>query len=178
LLKERNNKLSIDTTIENDVTTIEHAQIPEAKSPEIYFGAWRNERLGNGPQFIEGEHVYERPSFLEKNKVYFVGLWDTFQQFAQNKSVNASILFVYEAKNVNIVASSSASVEVIVTIDDSPVPLEMRGKHITEQNGETILRIKDEQLYEIIQDISGVSEHSLKLEVLKPGLDVFTFTFG
>src|SRR6185295_16007802 len=78
----------------------------EVKSPETYFGAERNEYLGNGKQFKEGVQMLSTPEKVFQNTLYLTGTWDFKPEFAKNTSQSAKIQFYYSAKNVYFVAAA------------------------------------------------------------------------
>jgi len=128
-----------------------------AKSPETYFGSARNNQ--------------------QKNLLFPNDSWDITPEFAQNNSANASIVYTYTAKDVFFVAESDTETVVEVLRDDKPLGSEAGTDIIKTPDGKSILKIKEARLYKIIQ--SGKSEtQKLELRIQKPGLKVFTFTFG
>ncbi len=149
---------------EEMVTPSEVVEVDFSKveSPEVYFGSSRNEFLENGNAFKEGVQSFEEPETLEKNKLYLVGDWDITSEYAQNQTPNAKILFRYEAKNVYLVGSSENGVSIKILKD---------GELIQE------LTIQKEELYHLVLD-SEYGEHTLEIQIVSPGLNAFTFTFG
>jgi cytochrome c biogenesis protein CcdA/thiol-disulfide isomerase/thioredoxin len=149
---------------EVDLDTDLIPEVPLARgvgSPEIYFGAWRNERLANGPQETEGVQTLTLPTNIELNKLYLSGVWDITREYAEGKS-EGSIVFKYKAKDIHMVASSEEPIEAKVYQDGVFV------KTIT---------IEEDGLYTLMQNqISG--EHTIEIRLPKPGLKAFTFTFG
>lgn len=132
------------------------------QSPETYFGALRNEFLGNGTQHTSGIQTLTLPDRIQSNQVYLSGNWGFRDDFAYNTKAPAKIVYKYSAKNVYLVGSADQPVRVKVTLDGKVV------KTIT---------IKDDQLYPIIEG-TEYGEHTLELDVLDPVLHAFTFTFG
>lgn len=102
-----------------------------------------------------------------------VGDWDIQQEYAENKVAGAKIIYKYKAKEVYLVASSKDPVKVKVIKDGKIVGAE-KGEDVGEDG---IMTIKEDRLYKIIQD-SNYGQYTLDLEILSPGLKVFTFTFG
>ncbi|MBP9757886.1 MAG: redoxin family protein [Candidatus Pacebacteria bacterium] len=133
-------------------------------SPEIYFGAWRNNNFGNGTQKSEGVQVLKtpKPMPLKKNVLYLYGTWDIKFEFARNTSANAEITFNYDAKNVYMVARAEKPVRVRISID---------GEFKQE------ITVREDKLYDIVMG-EDYGEHVLDIKIVDPGLDVYTFTFG
>ncbi len=135
----------------------------KVQSPETYFGASRNEYLGNGVAGKSGEQIFSLPPSLKENKLYLSGTWDMGTEQATSKSPG-SIVYKYNAQNVYLVANSSLPKGTIVTIKRDGVFV----KTIT---------IKEDMLYTLVDDTSyGV--HILEIEIPNAGLSAFAFTFG
>ncbi|HEY4521015.1 MAG TPA: redoxin family protein [Candidatus Paceibacterota bacterium] len=147
----------------------------ELGSPEIYFGAARNERLGNGSKGRTGEQTLVVPRELDANALYLGGSWNLAEEYAANTSANAQIQFPYKAKNVYFVAApADGPIKIKVTRDGGQPLGEARGADIGE-NGE--VTISQDGLYHLIGD-SDYGIHTIEIEVLSPGLEAYTFTFG
>lgn len=176
LLEERSILLNMQEKIPKEITQFEDNQtlsVEKPISPEIYFGAARNVYLGNGQKQKTGLQSLKDPQGIKTNILYLVGDWDFNNEFAENKSGAAKIVFRYQAKDVYIVASSASKVKVNVFLDGKPLDKES-GQDIVQSS----LFIKEDRLYKIIQDPNGWQERTLELIIETPGLHVFTFTFG
>jgi thiol-disulfide isomerase/thioredoxin len=174
LLEERMKKLGMSDSV--DKTVVKPSGISErsqnATSPEVYFGASRNELLGEGTKFQEGEQDLKASVTRSLNTLYLDGKWNIHNEYAENKSKNARIIFQYEAKDVYMVASSVEGVTLRIKID---------GKDVGELAGEDVkdgkVRVKNDQLYKLIQGEKS-EVHQLEIIIENPGLKAFTFTFG
>jgi len=133
------------------------------RSPEIYFGSARNNYLGNGKSRTPGLQTLGTPSGIKTNILYLEGEWNFTDEFAENKSPRAKIIFRYKAQKVFFVASSENGVRATIFRDGLPY-------------GAPILIQKD-SLYRLIED-SEPGEHTLEIIIEDPGLKAFTFTFG
>lgn len=142
-------------------------------SPETYFGAMRNEYLGNGEQGKTGLQTLTVPSVPALNTLYLGGAWNLEQEFAENQTANAQITYMYSAKNVYFVASADKPVKIKVTRDGRPLGSE-RGADVDE-NGEAT--IQEDRLYELVRG-ADYGTHVLEITVKTPGLKAYTFTFG
>ena len=144
-----------------------------SRSPEIYFGAGRNDYMGSGQQGRVGVQTLAAPSgTMADDNFYLVGTWDFQPEFAESKS-DGHLLFRYRAMNVYMVASSDKPMTVRVLRDGKPVSDDIAGADV--HGG--LVTIGDERLYHLIKEGEG-SEHHLDLEIIGPGLKAFTFTFG
>jgi thiol-disulfide isomerase/thioredoxin len=163
LLKERPEKFGDTTAVESDMTKPANVIVAgRVGSPEVYFGAGRNEYLANGKQGTIGEQIFTPPAKTKLNELYLGGTWNIQNEFSQNTKAGDKILFRYSAKNVYMVASSESSVEIVIKQDGKVI------KTIT---------VKSDDLYSLIQN-PDAGEHELEIEVKGAGLKAFTFTFG
>ncbi len=177
LLKERADMLGeekniTDVLASSNIPTVDN----RAGSPEIYFGAWRNDAFGSGVPRVEGVKTFPIPGATKSNVLYLSGTWNITKEYAE--SVSASrVHFLYTGKSVYFVAGASPSVEMEVLLDGAPVPQGKRGTDIVVRDGKTYLTVSENHLYKIIED-SSQETHVLEFVIPKPGLQAFTFTFG
>lgn len=150
----------------------------EVGSPEIYFGAARNERLSNGQPYRRGEQKFVAPSVFNLNELNLVGTWNLSDESARSTVPGSQILFRYRAQNVYFVASSEKLNKIEVLRDGLPLSKEIAGSDIVFSNGRSYLLINEDRLYNIIKDSIGSGEHTLQFIIENPGLEAFTFTFG
>ncbi len=146
-------------------------------SPEVYFGSDRNEYLSNGAAGKSGSQRLVLPRSAKLNELYLGGTWEFTGEYAVSKSA-ASILYRYGAQDVYFVGSADSDVKIVVTQDGAPLSKDVAGTDIEFENGQSILHIKADRLYNIIKGTGAVSEHTLQLEIQSPGLKAYTFTFG
>jgi len=149
----------IQELLEKDVSlsSIEEESV-KAGSPETYFGASRNSLLANGEARKIGVQNFTIPETIDKNMLYLGGDWDIRNEYASNLSAGAKIVFPYTSMKVFMVAGSEEGVRIKV-------------------NGSEEIYIKEEKLYKLLEWDDAI-EGVLEIEVLDPGLEVFTFTFG
>ncbi len=178
LLEERMNILGMQGVIEKNIAEPEKAEGADLflrKSPEVYLGASRNELLGSGKDGAIGLQAFQAPQSVKGDTLYLVGDWNIENEFAENKSKNAKIIFRYKGKKVFFVAGS-----------DTPVPIRVLrdGKLLLDEVGDDITNtaqsegtINEHRLYRLIDD-SEYGEHTLEIIIENPGLKAFTFTFG
>ena len=168
--EEINQKIGVP----RDVSEISFRQI---ESPEIYFGASRNEFLGNGTIGAIGKQSLETPKEIQLNTLYLAGDWDFQSEFVENQSTNAKIIFRYKAKDVYFVASAPQATKIKILRDGKTLEAKFKGADITISGGESFGTIKEDRLYKIIED-QTYGEHTLEIIIENPGLKAFTFTFG
>lgn len=163
-LSERIQVLNMAGNVATDIvrpTGTLQVDSPKSLSPETYFGAKRNE-FGNGVSSKTGLQTFSRPANINPNLANLSGDWDIKEEFAENKSKGAKIVFSYRAKIVYLVAGA-----------DKPVTVEVR----RDGNLVKTIQVQTHQLYSLIEEQS-YSEHTLELIIQTPGLQAFTFTFG
>jgi len=108
------------------------------KIPEIYFGAARNNYLGNGRANSNGLQNLSEPSEISTNMLYLAGEWEFQDEFAQNINPGAKIIIRYNAKNVHFVASATNNVTIRVFRDGKPPAA---GNDVSIRNGSSIVNI-------------------------------------
>ncbi len=181
LLKERMTVLKINESITTEISKPANAvnvDFTKVGSPEVYFGAARNDYLGNGIQHAVGiQNLSEPlPMAIKLNTLYLVGSWNFQDEFAENENPQAKIIFRYSAKSVYIVASSMNGATLQIFRDGKPLGSEAGGD-VVMRNGLSIVNVSESRLYRLVED-QRYGEHTLEITVETPGLQAFTFTFG
>jgi len=170
LLQERSEKLNLQVDMQasnpNDITGVDFRRIA---TPEIYFGyTFARGNLGSPEGFTpELVNTYSVPDQLEASKAYLVGEWLNKGDYSESVS-NGTILIVYSAKAVNIVASSGERVELSILLDSAEIK--------PEDVGSDGIIVSEEKLYNIITT-PDYGAHSLEIAV-PAGFRIYTFTFG
>jgi thiol-disulfide isomerase/thioredoxin len=178
LLTERAQILGTDpNAIPTSTLGMQAPNLNDILSPETYFGAARNSLLANGTFFVNGEQKLVAPSAdaIAGNKLYLGGTWNFADQYAQNVTASATILYKYDAANVYIVAAGAANGTVIDVLQDG-VPIGAADAGSDVHNGK--LTVSGNKLYNLVKNSNGGGMHTLQLMVESPGLQAFTFTFG
>jgi thiol-disulfide isomerase/thioredoxin len=174
LLWERADALGINVTFANTTVAPGNAMAVDftrVGSPETYFGSAKNEYLGNGQQFTAGLQTLVRPAALQTNVLYLTGPWNFTGEYAESAG-NCSIIYQYNAKNVYFVASAPDPTDVTVLLDGNPI-----GSAAGADVNEGVVTVRDQRLYSLVQG-SDYGVHTLELDIVKPGLQAYTFTFG
>ena len=169
LLEERMKVLGEEGSIETALTE-EVEKTSRPNSPETYFGASRNELLGNGPQHAVGSQSFYLPEKLRKNTLYLDGVWSITAEYAENVLGGAKVVYRFEAKEVNFVAGAATPVQVLVLVDGEPA-------NGVDVDAEGYVTIEDEQLYNLVR-FEENEEHTIQIIPQEEGLQAFTFTFG
>lgn len=184
-LMERNSRRGLDDNGVMLPTTKIEAVTTSAGSPETYFGALRNEYLGNGSIGKVGVQSLSEPLSVSANTLYLIGKWNIQNEYAESTSDVGSgsvgsnrIDYLYNAKSVYFVAGKAGgNVTIEVTIDGKPLDASNKGKDVFIKDGRSFITISENRLYGIIQaDTAG--KHLLEFIIKNPGLQAYTFTFG
>jgi thiol-disulfide isomerase/thioredoxin len=175
LLQERKQRLRMDNEIASGIVRPDNVEEADTRprSPEAYFGSARNQYLGNGKAFKEGAQSLDVPSSIEGNMLYLGGEWEMNDEYAQNKSAEARIIFKYRGEKVFLVADSDEAVTMRIVRDGQPIG-DAAGSDV--QNG--TVEVQASQLYRIVEDPKGYGTHTLEIIIENPGVRAFAFTFG
>ena len=181
LLDERDERLGLvpgfSTDLVNPSNVISQVQ---TNSPETYFGSNRNQYLGNGDVGKVGVQSFSLPTTFSDNIFYFGGSWDVESEYATSQSSGSSITYTFNATKMYFVAGSVDQTKPVmaeVTLDGEPVPSNLRGSDIIEQNGKTYIDVGSDRLYNLING-NSLMHHTLQITALGSGLQAYTFTFG
>lgn len=172
-LAERAARLGVGIVATSTVT-ITPTNVSGVQSPETYFGASRNEYLGNGVRGVPGKQMFTVPTQLEGNTLYLGGNWSITPEYAE-ASAGASIVFAYGARDVYMVATNAgAPVKIKVFQDGTPIG-NAAGADVNPKTSEAV--IAGDRLYTLIHNVvPGV--HTIRIEIEEGTLDAYTFTFG
>lgn len=176
LLEERANALGMQSVAAQSLVDIKEFEATSFRTPELYFGynfAQNRNQLGNNEGFNPEKDVqYSLPEELQKHYFYLDGTWRNLEGSMKLVSDSGIISLPYQAKQVNIVASGKAQLEIF--LDGKPLPSNYAGLDVTDHNK---IVVEDSDLYNVISSEEG-SAHLLEIRVSDPGFEIFTFTFG
>lgn len=163
LLKERKRVLGETGGVSGGTPALTPAPISVSTNPETYFGALRNsEFAGNVTAGVEGEEEYLfMPKTLLPYHFYVLGRWRVRNEYVEARSATSSLTYVLNAGAVHLVAGADAPSEVEVFIDGAAV---------------RTVTVLAPQLYTLWSGTAG--RHTLELRFKKPGIRLYTFTFG
>jgi thiol-disulfide isomerase/thioredoxin len=162
LLEQRQEALGEVNSIEKKLVMPTDQLNTLPQSPETYFGSSRNNLLANGKSLTEGIMDFEMPSDIKTNRLYLVGKWRIYPEYAENIDNDAKIIFSYSAKKVFLVAGADQAVDLKIKQD---------GQDIADH-----IKVSDEQLYTLIQN-SAPGNHTIEIIPQSAGFRAFTFTF-
>ncbi len=179
LLEERMTALNMEGEIAKDIAKPGDApevDFAKIQSPETYFGAARNENLGNGQAKTLGLQSLSSPREVKPNMLYLSGSWQFNREFAESKSSSAKIIFRYKAKSVYLVASADQEIALKIMRDGQPVSAAIAGLDLAKDSNSSA-KVREDRLYKLIED-SAYGEHTIEITIDKPGFRAFAFTFG
>lgn len=177
LLRELQSTLSEAKKIPSDIVRpkgVEQVDNTLPLTPEIYFGAARNQLLGNGIRGQLGPQHFGEPGSMSIDHFYLLGDWDIASQYVQSTASEAGIVVKYKASKVFFVCAAEQPVTLRLMRNGKPLGDE-RGRDVG-PDGAVV--VEESRLYRLIEDPSGYGEHTLEIEVDKSGLEVYTLTFG
>ncbi|MEK6902708.1 MAG: thioredoxin family protein [archaeon] len=163
LLKERDEKIQLASTVSGKVgDQLPDNDFSQVKTPEIYLGyQFARAPLANPESFqVEQTVSYALPESIPANLVALEGSWTNHSDYMELASDEGMVVLNYTAKNVNIVASNAA--EINVELNDAFVQT---------------ISVSDEKLYSVVND-SDYASKKLTLNVSGKGFRLYTFTFG
>lgn len=175
LLEERAERLGMEA-IEKPELEKDPERSMASRSPEVYFGASRNELLANGTKNRTGEQSLSEPENVRVDELHLVGDWDIQSEYAVNTSSEAKIIFRFRAKDVFMVASAENPTPIRVLLDGEPLEKGI-GEDLTFEDGAARGTVQADQLYKLVQNEEH-DVHTLEIIIEEPGFKAFTFTFG
>lgn len=177
LLQERASKLGLGRGVEGTASgnsAAEPVEYDRIGSPEVYFGAARNEFLANGIPGSTGARNFPQPPAVELNKLYLVGRWNMQPEYAEALEAGARIIFRYSAKKVFLVAGADSPAGVRILLDGAPLG-SLEGGDV-EKGGSRVV-VEREVLYNLVA-AGEYGEHALEIVAEREGLKAYAFSFG
>ena len=137
------------------------------ETPETYLGSEQARNFARGVP----------ASALRLNQWTLSGDWDVERRAAVLNAPDGQIAFRFHARDVHLVMGPSArgaSVRFRVSVDDGP-PGDAHGLDVDEQ-GEG--RVTQQRLHQLIRERGRVTDRTLEISFLDPGVEAYAFTFG
>ncbi len=177
LLKER------DQSVQMGYAKVIPGETDFAKigTPELYLGyQFARQGIGNSEGLKPEETVgYKLPNSFEPNVVYLEGQWKNNSDNVELVSETGRVALVFTAKNVNIVAGSSANASaVILELDGAPIPASSFGTDASMDSVRGGVAVSSQRLYNIVSLPAYAKEKKLIFTVNGKGFRFYTFTFG
>ncbi|MBI2647158.1 redoxin domain-containing protein [Candidatus Woesearchaeota archaeon] len=182
LLTERmerlNQKNGVEVNMSKPLEAID-VDFLKVRTPEIYFGYQFSRGNFGNPEGIKQEQVidYKLPSSITPNNVYLEGKWKNNADNMELVSDEGSILLIFQAKVVNIVAGSENSSEVFVYLGNEFANEKNKGTDVIITENKSVSNIKEFKLYNLA-NAENYDTHAIQIDIVGKGFKVYTFTFG
>jgi cytochrome c biogenesis protein CcdA/thiol-disulfide isomerase/thioredoxin len=175
-LAERATRLGTSAAaISTNTTVVADPNLSAVQSPETYFGANRNQYLGNGTPSTIGVQSFTLPTTPPNaNTLYLGGSWDMELENASTVADGDTVEYFYKAHDIYIVASADTPTVVDVTRDGQPVG-SFAGADVDSKT--STVTISGQRLYKLVHDTTP-GAHTIKLLIHGKGVHAYTFTFG
>jgi hypothetical protein len=148
------------------------------KSPETYLGYEQARGLAspNDP-VLDQTHTYVAPDRLNLNRWALAGDWTIERRASVLDRTGGRILFRFHARDIHLVLGprpQGASVPFRVLIDGEP-PSDAHGLDTDEQGRGTVAQ---QRLHQLIRQPETITDRTLEITFLAPGVEAYVFTFG
>lgn len=144
-------------------------------TPELYFGyKYSRAPLGNPEGFRPEQTVtysLADDADIMRNRIYLSGDWTNRADSMELESITGRIVLEYSAKAVNIVAGGAGKVH--VSVDGKP----LAGDAGADVGEDGRFEVDGQKLYNLVSH-SRYGQHTLVIDVVGEGFQIYTFTFG
>jgi thiol-disulfide isomerase/thioredoxin len=144
-------------------------------SPENYLGYTRTENFAssNGA-VLDTPHRYVAPARLALNQWALAGNWTVGRQAIVLNQAEGRILYRFHARDVHLVMGPASPIRFQVRIDEQP-PGAAHGTDVDDHGNGTITQPR---LHQLIRQPGPISDRTLEITFLDPGVQAYAFTFG
>ena len=182
LLKERMERLNQKESIESNMSKPQEAidvRFFNVRTPEIYFGYQFSRGNFGNPEGLKANQVidYKFPSGISANNVYLERKWKNNADNMELVSDDGSILLIFQAKSVNIVAGSDNSSQAFIFLDNEFENEKNKGIDVYFEHNKSIAKISEFKLYNLA-NAEKYDTHSIQIDIVGKGFKIYTFTFG
>jgi hypothetical protein len=147
-------------------------------SPENYLGYERSEHFASANGVVlDTPHRYGAPAQLRLNHWALSGDWTVRREAIVLNQADGGIVYRFHARDLHLVMAPSTPgtpVRFGVRIDGQP-PGAAHGGDVDDQGHGTLTQPR---LYQLIRQPAPVSERTLEITFLDPGVRAYSFTFG
>jgi thiol-disulfide isomerase/thioredoxin len=147
-------------------------------SPENYLGYERTENFASPDgAVLDTRHVYAAPARLRLNHWALSGDWTVGRQATVLNQAGGRILYRFHARDLHLVMAPTTPggpVRFRVRLDDQP-PGPAHGTDLDEQGNGTLTQPR---LYQLLRQPGPVTDRTLEVTFLDPGVQAYAFTFG
>jgi thiol-disulfide isomerase/thioredoxin len=148
------------------------------RSPENYLGYERTENFAssNGA-VLDTPHVYVAPAGLRLNQWALTGDWTVRPGAVALNQAGGGIAYRFQARDLHLVmgpATRGTPLRFRVLLDGQP-PGAAHGADVDDQGNGTVT---DPRLYQLVRQPGPVTDRTLEITFLDPGVQAYAFTFG
>jgi thiol-disulfide isomerase/thioredoxin len=171
-------------TISDDLVSIAadgfeaQADWTNLESPETYLGYEQAQRFASPVGVaLEEPRTYVAPHPLQLNDWALSGDWTVQRRASVLNQADGRIAFRFHARDVHLVMGPRArgtSVPFRVLVDGEP-PGAAHGLDVNEEGHGTVA---EQRLYQLIREPGSITDRTLEISYLAPGVEAYAFTFG
>jgi thiol-disulfide isomerase/thioredoxin len=172
------------TDLDLDLATVQPVGLEVAadyrtlRSPETYLGYGRESGLAS-PDGLAADtsHDYDAPGRLGLNQWAPTGQWLISLRSSTSTAAGARLAFRFHARDVNLVmgpATRGTAIPFRVTLDGAPA----EGGYGTDVKPDGTGVVNEQRTYQLIRQLSPITERVFEIEFLEPGAELYCFTFG
>ena len=147
-------------------------------SPETYLGYEQAQNFASpGEAAFNEPHTYIAPDSLKLNHWALSGNWTIESGASVLNQADGRIAFRFHARDVHLVLRQrerGTSVPFRVLVDGEP-PGDARGLDVDEQGQGTLVQPR---LYQLIRERGSITDRTVEITFLAPGVEAYVFTFG
>jgi thiol-disulfide isomerase/thioredoxin len=148
------------------------------RSPETYLGYEQAQNFASpdGAEFDE-PRTYIAPDSLKLNEWALSGDWTIARGASVLNRADGRIVFRFHARDVHLVMGPRArgtSVPFGVRVDGEP-PGAAHGLDVDQQGHGTVA---EQRLYQLIREPGSITDRTVEITFLAPGVEAYCFTFG
>jgi thiol-disulfide isomerase/thioredoxin len=148
------------------------------RSPETYLGYGQATGMAS-PDGLQADEAYDYApaTSLGLNQWAPSGTWAISRRAATATAANARLAYRFQARDVNLVmgpAERGTAIPFRVSIDGQPAT----GAPGTDVAADGTGTVTQQRTHQLIRQPAPISERTLEIEFLEPGVELFCFTFG
>jgi thiol-disulfide isomerase/thioredoxin len=147
------------------------------RTPETYLGYERGSSFASPGTAAFGEaHAYTLPDRLGVSRWGLAGIWTIGRENVVLGQAGGTIACRFQARDAHLVLSPGGreAIPFSVSLDGRP-PYASHGVDVDE-NGTGV--VTDGRLYQLLRQRDTISERTVEITFLEPGVEAYSFTFG
>ena len=178
LLRE-NGATGLDETLVH--ITADGAEAPpstEVRSPETYVGYARSENFSSPERIARGSRrTYSLPMRPALNQWGLGGSWNISGEIGTLESAPGTIVFRFHSRDLHMVLGPAKN--------GTPVRFKIKlngaapgDNHGVDSDADGSGQVREPRMYQLIRQKGPIHDVTFEIELLDPGLEAFSFTFG